>query len=68
MGKLIDSKAWPEMARPLICLFCVATAFQSLGKVVQQPRSYLPLFEKNQTSTVIADIQATISDFNIDTF
>jgi hypothetical protein len=33
-----------------------------------KPAIYLQLFEKNQTSTVIADIQAAIGDFDIDTF
>ena len=56
------------MARPLFCLFCGFTAFRDLSKLFSNPAIYLQLFEKNQTSTVIADIEAAVGDFDIDTF
>ena len=56
------------MTRPLFFIFCGFATFRGLGHLFSNPAIYLQLFEKNQPSTVIADIEAAVGDFNIDTF
>jgi hypothetical protein len=62
------NKGLARNGQTLVFVYAVSLPFEILGKLFSKPAIYLQLFEKNQTSTVIADIQAAIGDFDIDTF
>ena len=53
---------------PVFVDFAVLLSFKAWGKMFSKSAIYLQLFEKNQASSVIADIEAAVGDFNIDTF
>lgn len=65
VGKGIDTNV--SLVNEPDFLFLVSVTFQRLGRTVLCAPVALNLLKKNQASTVVADIEPTVGDFNIDT-